>query len=64
MKLPVSSVAKVSANSLTPDICKVEGLLTVHSIAAGSCTISYTVTGASKAPATFVKDFVFKKFTN
>ena len=64
LRLSSSSVAKVSANSLTPDICKVEGLLTVHSIAAGSCTISYTVTGASKAPATFVKDFVFKKFTN
>lgn len=64
LKLAVSSVAKVSANSLTPDICKVEGLLTIHSIAAGTCTISYTVSGGSKAPATFVKDFVFKKFTN
>ena len=64
LRLPISSVAKVSANSLTPDVCKVEGLLTVHSIAAGTCTISYTVTGGSKAPATMVKDFVFKKFTN
>lgn len=64
LRLPVSSVAKVSATSLTPTVCKVEGQVTVHSIAAGTCTISYTVTGGSKAPATMVKDFVFKKFTN
>ena len=64
LKLPVSSVAKVSATSLTPDVCKVEGLLTVHSITAGTCTISYTVTGGSKAPATMVKDFVFAKFSS
>jgi hypothetical protein len=61
MKLPVSSVAKVSATSSTPAVCTVEGLLTVRSIAAGTCTISYTVTGASNAPATLVKDFVFKR---
>jgi hypothetical protein len=64
LKLPVSSVAKVSAISITPAVCKVEGQVTVHSIAAGTCTISYTVSGGSKAPATMVKDFVFKKFTN
>jgi hypothetical protein len=61
MKLPVSSVAKVSATSSTPAVCTVEGLLTVRSIAAGTCTISYTVTGASNAPATLVKDLVFKR---
>jgi hypothetical protein len=63
LRLPVSSVAKVSAASLTPAVCKVEGQVTVHSIAAGTCTISYTVSGGSKALATMVKDFVFKKFT-
>jgi len=62
LKLPTSTVVKVSASTSTPAICKVEGQVTVHSIAAGTCTISYTVTGASKAPATLVKDFVFKKF--
>jgi hypothetical protein len=61
LRLPVSSVAKVSATSSTPAVCTVEGLLTVRSIAAGTCTISYTVTGASNAPATLVKDFVFKR---
>lgn len=64
LKLPVSSVAKVSATSLTPAVCKVEGQVTVRSIAAGTCTISYTVTGGSKAPATMVKDFVFAKFSS
>ena len=62
LKLPNSTVVKVSATSSTPAVCKVEGQVTVHSIAAGTCTISYTVVGASKAPATLVKDFVFKKF--
>jgi hypothetical protein len=62
LKLPNSTVVKVSATSSTPAVCKVEGQVTVHSIAAGTCTISYTVSGASKAPATLVKDFVFAKF--
>ena len=62
LKLPLSSVAKVSAKSSTPAICTVEGLLTVRSIAAGTCTIFYTVSGGSKAPATLVKDFVFKAY--
>jgi hypothetical protein len=35
---------------------------TIKSVAKGTCTISYTVVGKSKAPATMVKDFVFKKF--
>ena len=62
LKLPNSSVARVSAASSTPAVCKVEGQLTVHSIVAGTCTISYTVTGGSRAPATLAKDFVFAKF--
>jgi hypothetical protein len=62
LKLPNSSVARVSATSSTPLVCKVEAQLTVRSIAAGTCTIAYTVSGGSKAPATLVKDFVFKKF--
>ena len=62
LKLPNSTVVKVSATSSTPAVCKVEGQVTIHSIAAGTCTISYTVSGGSKAPATLVKDFVFKKF--
>jgi hypothetical protein len=62
LKLPNSTVVKVSATSSTPAVCKVEGQVTVHSIAAGTCTISYTVSGASKAPATLVKDFVFAKY--
>ena len=62
MKLPNSTVLSASATSSTPTVCTVEGQVTVRSIAAGTCTISYTVTGGSKAPATMVKDFVFKKF--
>ncbi len=62
MKLPNSTVLSASATSSTPTVCTVEGQVTVRSIAAGTCTISYTVSGASKALATLVKDFVFKKF--
>ena len=62
MKLPNSTVLSASATSSTPAVCTVEGQVTVRSIAAGTCTISYTVSGGSKAPATMVKEFVFKKF--
>jgi len=62
LKLPNSSVVSVSAISSTPAVCAVEGQLTVRSITAGTCTISYLVTGGSKAPATMVKNFVFNKF--
>ena len=61
MKLPNSTVLSASATSSTPAVCAVEGLLTVRSIAAGTCTISYTVTGASNAPVTMIKDFVFNR---
>ena len=63
LKLPNSTVLTASATSSTPAVCAVEGRLTVRSIAAGTCTISYTVSGASNAPATLVKDFVFKRHT-
>jgi hypothetical protein len=33
----------------------------VTALTKDTCTISYTVSGSSKAPATLVKDFVFKK---
>ena len=61
LRLPFSSVAKVKAISLTPAVCQVEGQLTVHAIAAGTCTISYSVTGASRDSVTMVRDFVFNK---
>ena len=63
LRLPFSSVAKVKAISSTPSICQVEAQLTIHAIAAGTCTISYSVTGASRDSVTMVRDFVFKKFS-
>ncbi|CAB4604157.1 unannotated protein [freshwater metagenome] len=67
IKVPTSRVLTVSAKSLTPDACSVvsptakvdAGLVTAHT--QDTCTISYTVSGRSKAPATLVKDFIFKK---
>lgn len=63
MKLPNPTVLTVSAASSTPAVCAIEGQVTVRSIAAGTCTISYTVSGASKAPVTLVRDFKFTKFS-
>jgi hypothetical protein len=62
LALPNSRLAKVSAISLTPSVCTVESGVKVKSISAGTCTISYTVSDTSRAPATLVKDFVFRKF--
>jgi hypothetical protein len=67
VKVPTSRVSKVEVKSLTPNSCSVvsatakvdAGLVTA--ITKDTCTISYTVSGSSKAPATLVKDFVFKK---
>jgi hypothetical protein len=67
LKVPTSRVSKVEVKSLTPKACSVvsatakvdAGMITA--LSADKCTISYTVSGASKAPATLVKDFVFKK---
>jgi hypothetical protein len=44
----VSTTAKVDAGM-------------VKAITKDTCTISFTVSGPSKAPATMVKDFVFNK---
>ncbi|CAB4604146.1 unannotated protein [freshwater metagenome] len=65
--VPKSRVLTVSAKSLTPDSCSIisptakvnAGLVTA--LTKDTCTISYTVSGRSKAPVTLVKDFVFKK---
>ena len=62
LALPNSRIAKVSATSLTSSVCTVEAGLKVKSISAGTCTISYIVSDASRAPATLVQDFVFRKF--
>lgn len=67
LKVPTSRVSKVEVKSLTPKACSVvsatakvdAGLITA--LTKDTCTISYTVSGASRAWATFVKDFTFKK---
>jgi hypothetical protein len=67
IKVPVSLASTVSATSLTPKSCSVVSTTAkvdagmVKAITKDTCTISYTVSGPSKAPATLVKDFVFKK---
>ena len=68
IKVPTSRVLNVVATSLTPLACSVvsatakEHAGLVKALSGDTCTISYTVSGGSKAPATMVKDFVFKKF--
>jgi hypothetical protein len=68
IKVPTSRVSKVDVKSLTPQACSVVGASAkvdaglVTGLSGDKCTISYTVTGASKAPATLVKDFFFKKY--
>ena len=68
IKVPTSRVLSVVATSLTPLACSVvsatakENAGVVNALSGDTCTISYTVSGGSKAPATMVKDFVFKKF--
>jgi hypothetical protein len=67
LKVPVSRVSTVTATSLTPKSCSVVSATAkvdaglVKALTKDTCTISYTVSGPSKAPATLVKDFVFKK---
>ena len=67
IKVPVSLASTVSATSLTPKSCSVVSTTAkvdagmVKALTKDTCTISYTVSGPSKAPATLVKDFVFKK---
>jgi hypothetical protein len=68
IKVPTSRVLSVVATSLTPLACSVvsatakEHAGLVKALSGDTCTISYTVSGGSRAPATMVKDFVFKKF--
>jgi hypothetical protein len=62
IKVPTSRVSKWSAVSLTPKSCKAETNGVVLALNGETCTISYTVSGPSKAPVTLIKDFVFKKF--
>jgi hypothetical protein len=67
IKVPTSRVSKVEVTSLTPKSCSVISAMAkvdaglVTALTKDTCTISYTVSGSSKAPATLVKDFVFKK---
>jgi hypothetical protein len=68
IRLPISSVLTVVATSLTPHACSVvsptadvdAGMVTA--LTTDKCTISYTVTGGSGAPATYTKDLVFTYF--
>jgi hypothetical protein len=69
IKVPTSRVTTITATSLTPKACSVvsasakvdAGLVTA--LSGDKCTISYTVIGGSNAPATLVKDFIFKNIT-
>jgi len=66
-KVPISRASTVTATSQTPKSCSVVSTTAkvdaglVKALTKDTCTISYTVSGPSKAPATLVKDFVFKK---
>jgi len=68
IKVPTSRVLNVVATSQTPLACSVvsatakESAGVVKALSGDICTMSYTVSGRSKAPETLVKDFVFKKF--
>jgi hypothetical protein len=67
IKVPISRLSTVTATSLTPKSCSVVSTTAkvdagmVKAITKDKCTISYTVSGPSKAPVTMVKDFIFKK---
>lgn len=62
LKIPTSRISTASAKSSTPAVCVMSDASTIKSVAKGACTISYTVIGKSKTPATLVKSFTFKKF--
>jgi trimeric autotransporter adhesin len=70
IRVPLSSVSNVVATSLTPLTCSVNsataavepGLVTA--LSGEKCTISYTVSGGSNAPATLVRDFYFKTYVS
>ena len=69
IKVPTSRVLSVVATSLTPLTCSVvsatarENAGLVKALSGDTCTVSYTVSGASKAPVTLVRDFTFTKFS-
>ena len=70
IRVPLSSVSTVVETSLTPLTCSVNsataavepGLITA--LSGEKCTISYTVSGGSNAPATLIRDFYFKTYVS
>ena len=62
IKVPTSRLTTVTASSLTPTSCSVAKNGVVRGLNGETCTISYTVIGASKAPVTLVRDFTFTNF--
>jgi hypothetical protein len=64
IKVPTSRVSTWSAISLTPKSCRAETNGVITALSGDTCTVSYTVSGASKAPVTLVRDFTFTKFSN
>jgi len=64
IKVPTSRVSTWSAISLTPKSCRAETNGIITALNGDTCTVSYTVSGASKAPVTLVRDFTFTKFSN
>jgi hypothetical protein len=64
IKVPTSRVSTWSAISLTPKSCRAETNGVITALNGDICTVSYTVSGASKAPVTLVRDFTFTKFSN
>jgi hypothetical protein len=63
IRVPTPRTVTWSAVSLTPLSCRIENLGIVTALTGDTCTVSYTVSGSSKAPVTLVKDFKFTKFT-
>jgi len=64
IKVPTSRVSTWSATSLTPASCSVASTGVVTAKSADTCTVSYTVSGPSKAPVTLVRDFKFTRFVS
>lgn len=63
IKVPTSRVSTWSAISLTPKSCRAETNGVITALNGDTCSVSYTVSGASKAPVTLVRDFTFTKFS-
>lgn len=62
VKVPTSRVSTWSVTSLTPKACRAETNGVVWGLTGDTCSISYTISGPSKAPVTLVKDLKFTKF--